>query len=387
LNKPNHPPAGVLGIGMEAFLPPGVYAPNSRRFQRTPRSFSEKSLAAATKWCAVMARASRDNALVRLLSSLRNRADWRGPWYKRGVTALKYTVRSACMPVRQARFLSFIAAHPSMRIYRERDPRLLERHMHRYVNAHWTRRQRLEQVHQHYRFALTHLPSGLFNLVYGLGHACLGNLVAKDGSLLTLCMRPPIFKGCEGELCLQLCDGHGDPLYSIVFTVSDEKPTIMIGCLQGPRGEHAKALVRQLTRNMHGMRPKQLMLSLVYAFARYYDIRQLLAISNDAHPLRRSGRPLYSDYDAFWAEQHGQPAEGGWYALPPSQMHKTEAQVPSHHRSAFRRREAFRLEAEQLLIQALEQPVPQLSAFLAEERRVAPGRSLQKSLAETSWVS
>jgi uncharacterized protein len=378
LNKPNHPPAGVLGIGMDAFLPPGAYTPAAQRFGRTPKSLKKKNLAEAARLYAGFADTT--------LASLRNRADWTGPWYKRSVTALKYIARAACMPVQHGCFLSFIDAHPVMRAYRLRDPRLLERHMHRYVNAHWHRGQRLSHLHQHYRFALTHLPPGLFELVYALGHASLGSLTAKDGSLLTLCMRPPIFKGCEGELCLQLCDSNEDPLYSIVFTVSDEHPGIRIGCLQGPRGENAREVVRELTRNLHGLRPKQLMLSLVYAFARHYGITQLLAISNDAHPLRRSGRPLLSDYDAFWLEQHGKPADGGWFALPPAQVHKSEAEVPSHHRSAFRRREALRVQAEQLLLQALQQPIPRLPAFLAQERleasRLRPVRRV-----ETSWVS
>jgi uncharacterized protein len=366
---------------MEAFLPPGAYAPDSHRAGRTP-SLAKKSPAAAGR----SAGTARDSALARLMASLRHRGDWSGPWYKRSVTALKYIVRAACIPVQHGCFLSFIDAHPPMRAYRQRDPRLLERHMHRFINAHWHRRQRLSHLHQHYRFALTHLPSGLFDLVYALGHATLGSLVAKDGSLLTLCMRPPIFKGCEGELCLQLCDSHENPLYSIVFTVSDETPAIRIGCLQGPRGENAREVVRELTRNMHGLRPKQLMLSLVYAFARHYGIEQLLAISNEAHPLRRSGRPLLSDYDAFWTEQQGKPADDGWYVLPSMQAHKSEADVPSNHRSAFRRREALRLQAEQLLINALEQPVPRLPEFLAQERLEA-GRLLPAFRAETSWVS
>ncbi|GLQ92998.1 VirK/YbjX family protein [Dyella acidisoli] len=333
MNKPNHPPAGVLGIGLEAFLAPGTYLPEPRRAPSTETVPS--------------------GPLANLLDSLRHRQDWTGPWYKRSATALKYLVRSACMGAQHQRFLAFIGADRVMRAYRRRDPRLLERHMHRYVNAHWHRRDRLTYLQQHYRFARAHLPRGLFELVYAMGHASLGSITAKDGSLLTLVMRPPIYKGCEGELCLQLCDVNEDPLYSIVFSVADELPTLMIGCLQGPRGENARDVVRDLTRNLHGMRPKQLMLSLVYTFARHYGIERLVAISNEAHPLRRSGRPLYSDYDAFWEEQHGQRAGGGWYALPAMLTHKTEAEVSSNHRSAFRRREALRREAEQMLINAL----------------------------------
>lgn len=321
-----------------------------------------------------------------MLRSLRGRCDWRGAWYKRGASAIKYVLRSACMPVHHGRFLKFVYANPQMLVYRQRDPRLLERHMHRYVNAHWHRRRRLQNLHQHYRFALANLPSGLFDLVYGLGHASLGSFIAKDGTLLTLCMRPPIFMGCEGELCLQLCDGNETPLYSIVFSVVGERrPRLVIGCLQGPGGDGARDVVRELTRNLHGMRPKQMMLSLVHTFARRYGIHDIVAISNEAHPLRRTGRPVLSDYDAFWEEQQGTAIAGGWYALPASPSHKTEADVPSNHRSAFRRREALRLQAEQLVMNALGSlPVKQADPLVHE--RLTAYKPLH-DFRERSWVS
>jgi len=343
LNNPNRPPAGVLGIGLEALLPAGTYTP-----RRGPLLDPQRSAASGARHA---------GALAYLIDSLRHRKDWSGPWYKRSVSALKYLVRSLGIGAQHQRFLAFIAADPVMHAYRLRDPRLLERHMHRYVNAHWHRRDRLTYLQQHYRFAKAHLPPGLYELVYAMGHASLGGFTAKDGSLLTLCMRPPIHMGCEGELCLQLCDASEDPLYSIVFTIADEKPTLMIGCLQGPKGENARDVVRELTRILHGMRPKQLMLSLAYAFARHYGIERLVAIGNDAHPLRRSGRPLFSDYDAFWEEQRGQRIGGGWYALPAASPQKTAADVPSQHRAAFRRREALRQQIEQLLLSALQPPM------------------------------
>jgi uncharacterized protein len=378
LNKTNNPPAGVLGIGMEAFLSPGVHAPESQRFGRVEKGLVDVAQNDDSS------RAS--SAFGLLLSSLRNRTDWVGPWHKRAVMAWKYLLRVACVPVRHARFLSFVEAHPPMQAYRQRNPRMLERHTHRYMNVHMSLRQRVEQVQQHYRFALTHLPTALFDQVYASGSASLGSLTAKDGSLLTLCMRPPIENGCEGELSLQLCDANGNSLYSIVFAVSDETPSIRIGCLQGPRGENTKELVRELTRNMHGMRPKQLMLSLVYTFARHYGIKQLMAISNEAHPLRRKGRAIFSDYDAFWEEQQGKRVKAGWYALPSALPCKTEAEVPSNHRSAFRKREALRLQAEQLLMSALAQPVLKLPEFVTQ-RRPSATRPLRGLRVETSWVS
>jgi uncharacterized protein VirK/YbjX len=386
LNKPNHPPAGVLGVGIDAFLPPGASAPERyRRFAPASPTFLAKCGAVVAKFSATFIEATRGGTPVNMLRSLRGRRDWRGAWYKRGVSALKYLLRSGCMPVQHGSFLDFVYASPRMMAYRQRDPRLLERHMHRYINANWKRSQRLESLHQHYRFVLAHLPNGLFDLVYALGHASLGSMKAKDGSLLTLCMRPPIFMGCEGELCLQLCDVNEDPLYSIVFSIVGERPRIVIGCLQGPRGDNAKDVVRALTRNLYGMRPKHLMLSLVYTFARHFGITEISAISNDAHPLRRTGRPVLADYDAFWEEQQGMAAGGGWYILPSSQSHKSEADVPSNHRSAFRRREALRRETEQLLANALTRRVVGQVAPLVQERQAAYKRL--QNFSETSWAS
>lgn len=385
LNKLDHSPAGVLGIGMDAFIPPGASTPEMHHFGRK-MSFSAKCRAICATLQADIVHTADSSLITNLLRSLRHRHDWTGAWYRRAVSALKYIVRTACMPIMHARFLAFVHAHPPMRAYRQRDPRMLERHMHRYVNMQWRRRQRLESVAQHYRFALSRLPKALFHSVYAHGHASLGMLVAKDGSLLGLCLRPPIDKGCEGELCLQLNDVSGHPLYRIVFSIVGERPRIVIGCLQGPSGDNAKERVRELTRNLHGMRPKQFMLSLLYAFARHYRITEMAAISNAEHPLRRSGRPLHADYDAFWIEQQGHAAAGGWYALPATQAHKSEADVPSNHRSAHRRREALRLQAERMLMDALTPPASSRPATFAPQRKAA-NETLAAFLPETSWVS
>jgi uncharacterized protein len=391
LNKPNHPPAGVLGISADAFLSPGVSVEAlpyrlGQVGKPEPTTLLGRCRKAVLRLSAVVAEAAPRAWTANLLRSLRGRNDWRGAWYKRGALAIKYVLRSACMPASHGRFLQFVHAHPQMMAYRRRDPRLLERHMHRYVNAHWHRRQRLRSLHQHYRFALGNLPEGLFDLVYGQGHACLGSLIAKDGTLLTLCMCPPIFMGCEGELCLQLCDVNEAPLYSIVFSiVGENRPRIAIGCLQGPKGDDARDVVRALTRNLHGMRPKQLMLSLVYAFARRYGIRDIVAIGNEAHPLRRTGRPVLSDYDAFWTEQQGAAIAGGWYALPASPHRKPEAEVPSQHRSAFRRREALRLQAEQTVMDALGHRQPKQAEPLVQ--RPLSAYKPQHEFRERSWAS
>ncbi len=268
---------------------------------------------------------------------------------------------------------------------RLRDPRLLERHLHRFVNTHWSRRVRLLCLLSHYRFMLARLPAPLFEAIYVNGEASLGELVMKDGRVLTLSLRPSIFKGCEGELGLVLSNAEGRVLYRLVFTVIDDGSTLAIGCLQGPDGADSRDMVRDLTRQMHGLRPKQLMLSLAYAFAKHGGIGHILAVGNDAHPLRRRGRRFQADYDAFWQEQKGVQGDDGWFLLPATLDRKTEADVPSHHRSAFRRREAMRAEADRLLTLALGEGA---SGNLAMDERCVGPRSepMPRLSLEVAWI-
>lgn len=301
-------------------------------------------------------------------------------------SAIKYIIRALCMPRQHAKYLAFVSGHPRMRAYQRRDPRVQERHFHRYIHLRWNRSARLRSMQQHYRFALSRLPGGLFEAIYIHGNAVLGSLTLKDGSSLKLCLRPPISMGCEGELCIQLSDAHDHPVYRIILSVIDEQPTLAIGCIQGPDGEHGKERVRELTKNMYGMRPKQLMLSLAYALAGHFGIERILAVSNAAHPLRRARDRFQADYDAFWQEQQGRDIGNGWFQLPATPSRKSEAEVSSQHRSAFRRREALRMDAEQLLIGALESFPVARRALVPITYAVESGRLRQDAGLKVSWI-
>jgi uncharacterized protein len=387
LNKLNNQP-GADGVDAIAIHPGVVFAASGYADTR-PGILDEGLRNALRKLCrnarAQLIGPDRPSALVNLLRSLRSRSDWRGSPAKRCMTTAKYVVRTLCMPRQHGRYLAFLYGHSRMCAYQRRDPRVLERHFHRYIHLQWDRYARLKSIQQHYRFALARLPGVLFEAIYIYGNATLGSLTLKDGSQLKLCLRPPIFMGCEGELCIQLSDADDHPVYRIILSVIDDRPTIAIGCIQGPDGQNSKDTVRDLTRNMHGMRPKQLMLSLVYAFAQHFGIGRILAVGNAAHPLRRVREKFQADYDAFWLEQKGRDAGDGWFMLPEALSRKSESEVSSHHRSAFRRREAMRIEAEQLLINALG-TYPPRSGRIPAVVKLESIRSLQHDGMEASWI-
>jgi uncharacterized protein VirK/YbjX len=283
--------------------------------------------------------------------SLRGRTDWRGHAGQRALCAAKYLVRALGMPLRHHHYLSFLASHPLLSAWMARDPRLQERHQHRFVNRVWHREDRVDALRAHYRLLLERWSEDLFEAVYVKGRATLGSLALKDGSEARLHLRPPAHMSCEGELVIELTDVQDRPLYRLVMTLIDDD-TLAIGCIQGPAGLHGRDAVRELTRNMHGMRPKQLMLVLAYAFAGQCGLRRILAVGNIAHPLWGRAR-LYSDYDAYWLEQGGVTIDDGWFLLPAVLRHRTEAETESKRRALFRRRAELRWEAVRLLNDAL----------------------------------
>jgi len=287
--------------------------------------------------------------------SLRRRTDWSGHAGQRMLAAAKYLVRAASMPLMHPWYLAFLSSHPLLQACVGRDPRLQERHLHRFVNRQWHRVDRVLALQAHYRLLLERWPAELIEAVYVHGRATLGALRLKDGGEVRLHVRPPAPMTCEGELALELTDAQNHTLYRLVMTLIDDD-TLAIGCIQGPAGAGARESVRELTRNMHGMRPKQLMLVLAYAFAGQCGLRRILAVGNAAHPLRGRAQ-LFSDYDGYWLEQGGAPVEGGWFLMPASLHHRTEMERDSKRRALFRRRAELRWEAVKLLNDAL-RPVP-----------------------------
>ena len=276
---------------------------------------------------------------------MRHRHDWRGSVPKRLAAALKYMLRSARMATRQAAWLRLVYGSPRLTAMLAHDPRLLERWHHHYINRRFGRARRMAVIADHYRFAFERLPDDVLDGVYLRGRHGAGTLALKDGSELRIELRRPTGRSREGELALCLANSEDKVLSSAVFTIADEGRALLIGCMQGASAELGRDAVRELTKQCHGLRPKNLLFSLLLAFAAEYGIEQVRGVANLAHPFAGEADKIKADYDAFWEECQGEPLSDGFYALPAREPARDETQVESKHRSAFRKREALRREA------------------------------------------
>lgn len=297
-----------------------------------------------------------------ILRSMRQRRDWRGSFPKRLAAGLKYAARSLRMARRQSAWLAQLYGSPKLRAILVHDPRLHERWHHHYINRRMGRSERMAVISEHYRYAFAHLPREMVDAVYLHGRSTVGALTLKDGSELLLEWRRPTGRSREGELALCLANTQGQVLSSAIFSIADEGRTLLIGCLQGAAAELGRDAVRELTKQCHGLRPKNLLYSLLLAFGSFTGATQLRGVSNLAHPFAGEADKIKADYDGFWEECGGVLQPDGFFALPTSEPLRDEAQVESKHRSAFRRREALRRDACALLLVSLRDaslPLPQ----------------------------
>ncbi|KAF1008645.1 MAG: hypothetical protein GAK28_01069 [Luteibacter sp.] len=290
-------------------------------------------------------------ALNRMLQSFRDRDDWsRRRSYQ--ASALRYALRCLGAPLLHLRWLTLLDSHPGLRAAVRRDGRLIERWQHRFLRRGLGPRRTLRTLLDHFDFVSTRLPAGMLEQLYVDGRVELTEAAMKSGEPLRVLLMPPVRKGCEGELNLALATADDTLLFSATITLVPSRRELLVGCLQGPSTEDGQDRVRTVTRQCHGLRPKNLLLSLLYALAAEHGIRRIRGIGNARHALARSGK-VKASYDAFWLESGGVLARDGLFDLPPSEPVRDEQEVASKHRSAFRQREALRHELARRMIAAL----------------------------------
>ena len=246
---------------------------------------------------------------------------------------------------RQATFgwLELLNSHPLFRELVKARPRLLYKIYRPYMTSTLNCAQRLAVLQDHYRFVFKH---GLGPLVVraARGPVLLGGVEGKSGLpyQLELCAIEPLER--EGELVLRLKQGE-DLVYSTAFSFFYDQAGLLnlgIGCMQGPQGEHGLQLIKDATRELHGLRPKNLMVRLLSHLGHQYGCRMLRLTGNANRALTSSATrkgKVHADYDALWQELDAQARSDGDFQLPCEAVSAPDmAAIPSKKRAEMRRR-------------------------------------------------
>lgn len=258
-----------------------------------------------------------------------------------GRELLKIHVRALLHRRQAPSWLQLLNSHPAFSDYVRTCPRFLYKAFRPYNSHALDADARVAALRAHYAFVFRR---GLGQLVAraSLGPMPLAEAVGKNGASYSIQLRTVDVFDREGEFVLQLACA-GAVLYTVAFTVAprDGVDAISIGCIQGGKTDDARAAISTATRALHGIRPKQLMVTLVRALGHEYGCARMVMVSNRNRVIYkaiRCGRVL-ADYDALWEELGACRRDDGDYELDCAALVMPDLEaIASKKRSEARKR-------------------------------------------------
>lgn len=278
-------------------------------------------------------------ATISLCSGLR--AELRGVALMR--EALKLGARAALHRRQTVAWLALLNSDPLFAQMLPSCPRLVNKIYRAYLSRRLGCSERLDALQTHYR---TVLERGLAPLVARAATAPVEmcRLHGKEG-VYRIELRAGGVLVREGELIFQLM-ADDVPIYSVACAfVRDGFQTMLgVGCLQGAAGAAAQDQVREATRALHGMRPKNLLLRLVRQFGHEQGCANLLLVGNANRVVSKSMRKgkVHADYDELWQALGARRRGDGDFELACENLPALElGGIASKKRSEARKRHAM----------------------------------------------
>ncbi|WP_075793163.1 DUF535 family protein [Massilia putida] len=253
----------------------------------------------------------------------------------------KIQLRAVLHPRQTPRWLHLLNSHPAFSEYVRNCPRFLYKVYRPYISHVLDANARLEAIRAHYDLMFRR---GLGQTLAraSLGPVVLAEAAGKSGVPYQIQLRTVNMFDREGELVLQLTQDD-KALFTVAFTVAprDGRPAVSIGCIQGGKTEDAREAIRTATRELHGIRPKQLMATLVRQLGHEYGCERMLMVSNRNRVIYkaiRHGRVL-ADYDQLWQELGARQRQDGDWELDCAPVAAPDLDsIPSKKRSEARKR-------------------------------------------------
>lgn len=261
---------------------------------------------------------------------------------------MKYCARALLTPWRTAAWFKRLEA-PELADLVRVHPRLYSKLQRPYLHRRVTVSQRLDLLQEHYGFVGDALDGTMRNAVSSAKGLHLADLPASDPARYSLRLRYDDQFEKEGELTLALYDAAlEESIFTLSFTVTNWRggaagTSLFVGGLQGRRGANDRDEIVALTRSLHGLRPKALLIFAVQSLAAAWGISEIRAVGDSEHIYRhfRKRREIRASYDEFWTECQGARNDDGNYTLPSRPVVRPLETLPANKRSLYRKRYAM----------------------------------------------
>lgn len=176
---------------------------------------------------------------------------------------------------------------------------------------------------------------------------------------LRIILHQPLWLMREGGMTISLFQ-HDTLLFSLTFSLyrdaSDARCALIGGC-QGRNVDGIMDIYRDMTKALHGLRPRDFLMECFGILCRTIDVAQTYAVSDKErhrrHPFFNQKGDFPQDYDVAWQERSGVLTSEGLYQFPPHPVRKDLEEIKAKKRSLYRKRYAFLDDLEKLIHQDL----------------------------------
>lgn len=202
---------------------------------------------------------------------------------------------------------------------------------------------RAGQLISHYQFVLRQ-PGAQLLLAAMQADAVLAEFPGKSGVSYRLMLGSAQALPKEGELILRLdCDGF--TLLKAAFSCCDRTgvPSLIIGCWQGNNCPTSRDRMRDATRDLWGLRPRDLLFTAMQGIAAACAVQGMAGVGDEQHIYRhwRKRRCIVQSYNAIWTDMGGIEAPDGLFSLPLTHQRRPLNAYASSKRGAAARRHAL----------------------------------------------
>jgi uncharacterized protein len=218
-------------------------------------------------------------------------------------------------------------------------PSLIMSVIHPYLNVDWRFEQKLEKISEHYR-----LLSDRLSILRFAPPAFIALTDVGDDIQIRLHKYP--YTEHEGELTVSLYRSELR-LYSLTFTLGKIGAQLVAyaGALQGLGSPVALEIYRSMTHSMHGLRPRDLLITAFRLLCCSLGVARILAISDRkrvcSNSYHNTGTQIFSSFDSAWVECGGVAVDDAFFELTPRLVRRATKDIPTRKRAQYRRRYAM----------------------------------------------
>ncbi len=162
-------------------------------------------------------------------------------------------------------------------------------------------------------------------------------LISRLSNDLTLNLSINEIDPFEGYFAINIRNQKDERIYDASFTFLAPNQ-LLIASMQGPRHGNTQELVKQATKDLHGVRPMFMLMNVFRELAKHWQC-ELVGIPHKSQgKYRLSARSkILFDYDEFWQENQG-VYHAPYWRLPPEIERKPLEDIVSKKRSMYRKR-------------------------------------------------